>query len=101
MPNYRYQTPDTMCRTRNVCKESCMEQRMPGRDICDGPIAMAYVPWQKWQALYEAEKGSAVERSSQSLTNHLKEQEGGCDDGEQVIKKRVVGLDQCGEFCSR
>ena len=21
------------------------------------PIAMAYVPWQKWQALYEAEKG--------------------------------------------
>ena len=27
------------------------------RDICDGPIAMAYVPWQKWQALYEAEKG--------------------------------------------
>ena len=57
MPNYRYQTPDTMCRTRNVCKESCMEQRMPGRDICDGPIAMAYVPWQKWQALYEAEKG--------------------------------------------
>lgn len=57
MPNYRYQTPDAMCRTRNVCKESCMEQRMPGRDICDGPIAMAYVPWQKWQALYEAEKG--------------------------------------------
>ena len=53
MPNYRYQTPDTMCRTRNVCKESCMEQRMPGRDICDGPIAMAYVPWQQNCNMYE------------------------------------------------
>ncbi len=25
--------------------------------LSDMPIAMAYVPWQKWQNIYDAEKG--------------------------------------------
>ena len=40
-----------------------MSRKMADMDDCpaetDGTrsLAMAYVPWQKWQALYEAEKG--------------------------------------------
>ena len=31
---------------------------MPERPVCENrPIAMAYVPWQNWCDLYEAEKG--------------------------------------------
>lgn len=62
MPNYRYQSSEAMCRARNACRDSCMEDRMSGRsrnekDQNDKSLAMAYVPWQKWQSLYEAEKG--------------------------------------------
>lgn len=33
-------------------------ERVTKKDsLSDMPIAMAYVPWQKWQNIYDAEKG--------------------------------------------
>ena len=67
MPNYRYNSQDYMRRrgcsqtppvsvpdnTRPICQNT--------GHICDElsnmPIAMAYVPWQEWRNIYEAEKG--------------------------------------------
>ncbi len=84
MPNYRYNTPEYM-RRNNGCGcqqnaqpaqnrsqtaqvrsqmaaqamgDSCCGDNMSGHDKLSGlPIAMAYVPWQKWGDLFEAEKG--------------------------------------------
>lgn len=72
MPNYRYNTPD--CGRRNNCgrtapvvmkdegccakvKPVCGDDRSTYDELSGMPIAMAYVPWQEWRALYEAEKG--------------------------------------------
>ena len=80
MPNYRYNTSDYM--RRNGCGRpaptpvsipqpapSCQSaaQLIPEPSCCDDnaeydelngmPLAMAYVPWQEWRNLYEAEKG--------------------------------------------
>ena len=66
MPNYRYNQQDfffffccgqqssvTLEATYPVCRDS--------RSSCDElnnmPLAMAYVPWQEWRNIYEAEKG--------------------------------------------
>lgn len=78
MPNYRYQTSDHMnmrranCRgpvtqtpCRPVCEAPCQEAPAPvccndkgSYDELRGmPVAMAYVPWQEWCSLYEADKG--------------------------------------------
>ena len=71
MPNYRYNASE--CGRRNNCsrtapvmrEEGCRTKVQPAccedRAACDElsgmPIAMAYVPWQKWRALYEVEEG--------------------------------------------
>lgn len=71
MPNHRYNTPDYT--RRGACRRtaSAQQQLAPcpsavqpvysGREeyggLDDMPLAMAYVPWQEWQNLYEAEKG--------------------------------------------
>lgn len=67
MPNYRYNTPDYM--RRNTCsrQQTTACPAAPRQTCCDDgskydklsalPIAMAYVPWQEWRALYEVEKG--------------------------------------------
>ncbi len=78
MPNYRYNTPDYM--RRSGCNRPApanppqpsvpcqpVIQLAPQPTCCDDnaeydelngmPIAMAYVPWQEWRNLYEAEKG--------------------------------------------
>lgn len=75
MPNYHYYSPDSMMRNRQGCqcqmpraeqtreqefrmrevREECCEER---KDMFYGmPLGMAYVPWQQWRKLYEAEKG--------------------------------------------
>lgn len=68
MPNYRYHSSDYM--KRRTCAQSaasvpvscpepvcpvCREERYD--ELSDMPLAMAYVPWQTWRNLYEAEKG--------------------------------------------
>lgn len=80
MPNFRYQSPDYMNMRRGNCRGPVMQQapchsfaeapcREPaqapvccndkaGYDELRGmPLAMAYVPWQEWCSLYEADKG--------------------------------------------
>lgn len=71
MPNYRYTTPEYMRRTNNYGRSSssqtppcssvpvapCCEKRTEYDALSDLPLAMAYVPWQEWRSLYEAEKG--------------------------------------------
>lgn len=34
-----------------------MEDKMTRNDCPDMPLAMAYVPWQKWREIYSAEMG--------------------------------------------
>lgn len=72
MPNYRYNSPDYM--RRNSCgrgvpatqpapacqgnvKPVCCDDRAAYDELNGMPLAMAYVPWQEWCAIYEAEKG--------------------------------------------
>lgn len=75
MPNYRYHTPDYM--RRNTCSRPVQPQTTQSSAPCvepaiepvccsnaneydelsSMPLAMAYVPWQEWQNIYEAEKG--------------------------------------------
>lgn len=38
-------------------KETCCDDRTEYDELSGMPLAMAYVPWQEWRALYEAEKG--------------------------------------------
>lgn len=83
MPNYRYQSSEYM--RRNNCARTAMPQtqgyrEMPRQSSCESvcqetpvtpvccndksgydelrnmPLAMAYVPWQEWCSLYEADK---------------------------------------------
>ncbi len=47
---------------QNYCNMnlSCQNQRQNSRTTAasdNKPIAMAYVPWQKWRNIYDAEKG--------------------------------------------
>lgn len=78
MPNYRYNSSDYMRRngcarqtmpTQTSCpqseRSSCSQPERPACHdhscehdmLSEMPLAMAYVPWQKWRRLYEAEKG--------------------------------------------
>lgn len=70
MPNYRYNSQESM-RRRNIdsrnrssasySNESVNRQGQGCFVKCDVlrgmPLAMAYVPWQNWQNLYDPEKG--------------------------------------------
>lgn len=57
MQNYRYPSKDqSRCKSpeRNIV---CCNDRSGYDELSCFPLAMAYVPWQKWCALYEADKG--------------------------------------------
>mgnify|MGYP002512026663 CR=1 FL=1 len=68
MPNYRYNTQDYMRRRPRPQNIAPMAEARPGTpcaactegrydELSEMPLAMAYVPWQTWCNLYEAEKG--------------------------------------------
>lgn len=70
MPNYRYNTSDCTRRSNcgrqpapaaSVCpapaRPACCDDRAEYDEFNGLPIAMAYVPWQQWRAIYEVEKG--------------------------------------------
>ena len=73
MPNYRYNTSDCTRRGQSGCsrqpspaaasvrpvsrKPTCCDDRAEYDELNGLPIAMAYVPWQQWRAIYEVEKG--------------------------------------------
>lgn len=74
MPNYRYHTPDYMRRSgcsrpapapqqptvpcpEPISEPACCSNTDEYDEINGMPLAMAYVPWQEWQNIYEAEKG--------------------------------------------
>lgn len=72
MPNYRYHTPDYMRRSGcsrpaqpqapvpcpdSVSEPVCCSNTNEYDELSGMPLAMAYVPWQEWQNIYEAEKG--------------------------------------------
>lgn len=72
MPNYRYNTPDYMRQNNCGCQRqgnqnSAVVRPQPKMPCCDDrteydalsglPIAMAYVPWQEWDAIFEVKKG--------------------------------------------
>ena len=95
MQNYRYNTSDTMRRGGYGCQTGCQTgcQAMSSVKPCvqqaqkndcakedrifGMPIAMAYVPWQKWCDLYDAEKGFAKGTIFQELDQPFKGK-GGC-----------------------
>lgn len=71
MPNYRYNSQDYMRRRgcgqatpspafsspqEEVCPV-CRDTRTTYDELSGMPLAMAYVPWQEWQNIYDAEKG--------------------------------------------
>lgn len=70
MPNYRYNSQDYM-RRRGFSQPAspalsprpedncsvCQDSRMTYDELSGMPLAMAYVPWQEWQNIYDAEKG--------------------------------------------
>ncbi len=55
MPNYRYSPPEYMRCGNHIPRQTAYsaEKAMKATD----PIAMAYVPWQEWTALYTVEEG--------------------------------------------
>lgn len=63
-------------RMRGHMDDRMMDQR---RDPCSGmPLAMAYVPWQRWQNLYDAEKGFHCGTIFQDLRKPFEHAGGGC-----------------------
>ena len=66
MPNYRYNTSDCTRRGQSGCsrqpaaasvppmpsKPACCDDRAEYDELNGLPIAMAYVPWQQWRAIY-------------------------------------------------
>lgn len=71
MPNYHYHPQDYGRRTSRGNRPSsavpvprtepersaCCDDKAEYDDLSGMPIAMAYVPWQEWRALYAPEKG--------------------------------------------
>ncbi len=69
MQNYRYNSSDHMRRRaypqtgsamavprKETSCPVCRTDRSASCELQGMPLAMAYVPWQKWQKIYEAEK---------------------------------------------
>ncbi len=76
MPNYRYSSSEYMRRGQNM--QPCPA---PSSQPCPPPspwvIAMAYVPWQEWQNLYEPDKGLRYGTIFEDLDKPFKGR-GGC-----------------------
>ena len=59
MANYRYSTPEYMRRNNAMSQPTsclCTSVTETTCSFSGMPIAMAYVPWQEWQDLYEIDK---------------------------------------------
>ena len=54
MQNYRN---NGMAYTNHRQTPVCVVEKTKKDDLYGMPLAMAYVPWQKWQNIYDAEKG--------------------------------------------
>lgn len=54
--NYRQSTPRNVDNIRRDTRE-IRDNRETISFLKDMPLAMAYVPWQTWQNIYDAEKG--------------------------------------------
>ena len=54
MQNYRN---NGMAYTNQRQTPVCVVEKPKKDDLYGMPLAMAYVPWQKWQHIYDAEKG--------------------------------------------
>jgi len=54
MQNYRN---NTMAYNNYRQPSVCVVDDNKRDSIADMPLAMAYVPWQRWQHIYDAEKG--------------------------------------------
>ena len=54
MQNYRN---NAMAYTNVRQTPVCVVEKVKKDDLYGMPLAMAYVPWQKWQNIYDAEKG--------------------------------------------
>ena len=91
MPNYRYNSPEYMRRNNCGCQVPAPNtapcQAVPTNNICESkikrdaleglPLAMAYVPWQNWYAIYEVEKGFQCGTIFEELNKPFKGM-GGC-----------------------
>lgn len=53
--NNRYVIPET-CNCQNGNHQTENRSRCDRSRSADMPLAMAYIPWQKWQDIYDAEK---------------------------------------------
>lgn len=58
MANYR--NAQTSCGNYRQAQPQIVVPSCPQDPIEDLPLAMAYVPWQTWRELYDAEKGFCV-----------------------------------------
>ena len=66
MPNYRYPMQD-YSRAGGCCppradntgnrRNPCCEDHSDRDPLSGMPLAMAFVPWQNWRAIYDVEKG--------------------------------------------
>lgn len=56
MPNY-YSSSDQTRYQNTEHNMTCCNDRSGYEALSNLPLAMAYVPWQKWCALYEADRG--------------------------------------------
>lgn len=71
MSNYHYRSQDYARRAHQNTRPSsavpvphtdhshavCCDDKAEYDELSGMPLAMAYVPWQEWRAVYEAEKG--------------------------------------------
>ena len=57
MQNYCYHSPEQTRRRNSDRSIVCCNDRSGYDELSGFPLAMAYVPWQKWCSLYEADKG--------------------------------------------
>lgn len=71
MPNYRNHVQSY----RNETNCACESRRYL---IDDMPLAMAYVPWQRWQNIMEAEKGFSCGTIFADLNKPFCRAGGGC-----------------------
>lgn len=104
MSNCRYNTSNTMRQTGRGNRPSSAvrvpRMEMPQDVCCDDkaeydelsgmPIAMAYVPWQEWRAVYEAEKGFHRGTIFEELDKPFMGREVVTDDRKQTIPQRIT-----------
>ena len=71
----RSQKPDRMMDRRDYFSEMLCKNTFSLENM---PLAMAYVPWQKWQNIFEADKGFHCGTIFQELHKPFEHAGGGC-----------------------